>query len=131
VAFLQAFATLGTVQAACLSTGIGRRSVYDWVERDEAFAREFEDAKHAATDVLEAACRRRGKDGVSEPVFYRGREVGHVQRYSDACLLALLRAYRPERFRRSHEQSDKNGSPIASAVVHVSYDVNMRPDDMP
>ena len=52
-----------------------------------------------------------------------------MQRYSDP-LLALLNAYRPERFGRRQERRDKNGAP-PSAVVVVSYDANMKPDDMP
>ena len=67
---------------------------------------------------------------MSEPVFYRGKVVGYVQRYSDACLLALLRAYRPERFNGRHEHTGKDAGPPA-AIVPVSYDFNMRPDDLP
>ena len=73
-AFLAAFAERGNVQAACIESGIGRRTVYHWLERDEAFARQFDDARQTATDVLEAECRRRALQGVSDPVFYQGKE---------------------------------------------------------
>ena len=125
-AFLAAFAERGNVQAACLASGVGRRTIYHWLEDDEGFARQFDDARQTATDVLEAECRRRALQGVSEPVFYQGKEVGRVQRYSDLLLLALLNAYRPERFGRRQERRDKTGG----GIVQVSYDVNMKPDDM-
>jgi hypothetical protein len=80
--------------------------------------------------VLEAECRRRATSGVSEPVFHRGEVVGYVQRPSDACLLALLKAYRPDRFagRRGHAGAADRG--VGSPVVRVSYDAQMKPDDM-
>ena len=127
--FLATFARLGTVQAACMESRVPRRSVYNWLERDEAFAREFEQSRDAAADVVEAECRRRAVEGIPDPVYFQGRVVGSVQRYSDACLLALLNAYRPERFKHRHELSGRDGRPLAT--VHVSYDVNMKLDDMP
>ena len=116
--FFEAFAELGSVQAACVRTGLPRRTVYHWIEREAAFARQFDEAKDAATDVLEAECRRRATGGVSDPVFYRGAVVGYAQRYSDACLLAPLKAYRPDRFasRRGHGGNDDRG-----AVVRCRY----------
>lgn len=50
-------------------------------------------------DELEEECIRRARDGVSEPVFYKGEVVGHIQRYSDRLLEAQLRAERPEKYR--------------------------------
>ena len=62
-AFLQAFAELGTVTGACRMSGVGRRSVYDWIAHDQRFALEFDAAREAVADLLEAECRRRGVDG--------------------------------------------------------------------
>ena len=103
-AFLEAFVALGTVEAACRRVGVGRRTVYDWAEDDESFADRFQEARAAVADRLEQECRRRALDGTAEPVFFEGRVVGARQRYSDLCLLALLRAYRPERFGRDSHQ---------------------------
>ena len=103
--FLAAFAQLGTVQAACLESRVARRTVYNWIEHDDAFARQFQDARQIATDVLEAECRRRAVEGYDEPVYYQGQVVGTVKKYSDLCLLALLNAYRPEHFKHRHEHT--------------------------
>ena len=55
---------------------------------DERFAREFEAARQAAADALEAGCRRRDQLGVDESVCYRGAvssgERSHAPRI--ACL---------------------------------------------
>ena len=130
-AFLTAFAEVGTVRAACLTSGVGRRTIYDWIEHDDRFARAFGEARQTAADVLEAECRRRAVEGVAEPVYHHGAITGYRQRCSDICLLALLRAYRPERFKHRHEHSGKDARPLGPTVVHVSYDHHLKPDDMP
>lgn len=99
-AFLEVFVRTGTVEAACRQVGIGRRTVYDWAAQDVAFADRFHEAREAVAELLEQECRRRALEGTVEPVFFAGQVVGGRQRYSDLCLLALLRAYRPERFGR-------------------------------
>jgi hypothetical protein len=128
VAFLTAFAERGNVQGACMVSGVGRRTIYHWLECDESFAQQFDDARQTATDVLEAECHRRAVKGVPDPVFYQGKMVGQVQRYSDVLLLALLNAYRPEQFRRQQQHSRWDAG--SSAVVQVSYDPSMKPDDL-
>lgn len=129
--FLDAMADCGTVTEACALSGVGRRTVYDWVEHDAAFAKQFDDAREMGTDQMEAEARRRGGVGWLEPVFYLGQVVGYVRKHSDACLLAVLGAYRPERFKNRHEHSGKDGSPLVPAVVHVSYHESMKPPQEP
>ena len=72
------------------------------------------------TDVIRAVA------GVAEPIYHHGEIVGYRQRHSDICLLALLSAYRPERFKHRHQHSEKDGRPRG---VHVSYE-KMKPDDV-
>ena len=126
--FLTALAQTGMVNVACDKSRIPRRTIYDWLERDPKFAQAFRDAQEHATDILEAEARRRAQIGVPEPVYYQGVVVGHVQKYSDLLLMALLNAYRPEKFKNRTEHTGKDGGPMQ--VVHVSYDHNMKPDDM-
>jgi hypothetical protein len=91
-AFLKAFAKVGTVTAACLTSRVGRRTVYDWIEHDERFACEFEEARRAAADVLEFECRRRAVEGVAEPRVLPRRDCR-----LPAALLRHLPARSPER----------------------------------
>ena len=65
-------------------------------------------------------------DGTDEPVYHRGAVVGYTRRYFDACLLALLKAYRPDRFTGRGQAGTRD----RGTVVRVSYDHNMKPDDL-
>lgn len=133
--FLATFAKMGTVQAACNKTKVGRSTVYFWAKVDKLFAVAFAEAQEEATDVCEQEARRRGVDGVLEPVYYQGDVVGHIRKYSDTCLLAILNAYRPEKFKNRHELTGKDGGPIGVVPVQVSYDARMNPpasaDELP
>ena len=99
--------------AACLASRVGRRTVYDWIAHDERFARDFDAARQDAADVLEAECRRRGEDRRRRTrlLSRRGRRVCQ-RRYSDACLLALLKAYRPDRFTGRGGHADGDGRTV-------------------
>lgn len=76
---------LGTVRAACNAAGISRRTWYNWVEEDRAFASCVDEAKEDVADELEetAATRAKATDG------------------SDLLLIFLLKALRPGRFREN------------------------------
>jgi hypothetical protein len=53
--------------------------------------------------------RRRAIDGVEEPVFHRGKVVGHVNKFSDSLLTKLLEASDPERYgKRSNVAIEQN-----------------------
>jgi len=49
-------------------------------------------------DLLEEKARRRGYDGVVEPVYQGGKEVGTIRKHSDHWLMVFLRAKRRESF---------------------------------
>lgn len=60
---------------------------------------EYREAFEAMQDIwrgrVEAEVVRRGMVGWDEPVFFAGREVGTIRRFSDPCLLALMKRYDP------------------------------------
>ena len=64
--------------------------------------------------MLEAEARRRAAIGVDEPVFYKGKVVGHIRKYSDNLLMFLLKAHWPEKFRDNYgvEHSGPSGGPV-------------------
>jgi hypothetical protein len=82
-AFLEAFSTYGTVSHACKVVGVGRRTVYDARQVDEAFAAEWAAVEDDVSDDLEQEAVRRAKDG------------------SDTLLIFLLKARRPEKYREN------------------------------
>jgi cytochrome P450 len=123
-AFLAAYAKDATLKVACELTGVGRRTHYDWIAQDPAYAQAFVDAEQVATDALESEARRRATEGTTEPVFYQGQQCGSIRRYSDTLLIFLLKAKRPDQFRDRFEHTGANGGPID--VVHLYMPDNYR-----
>lgn len=97
--FLHALSMGCTKSEAAEVTGC---TPYQWREeckKDAEFAELVEYAhKELGADVLEAEARRRAVDGVAEPVFYQGTQVGTVQKYSDTLLMFLLKSRKPEAY---------------------------------
>jgi hypothetical protein len=97
--FLAALENGHPVRAACEAAGYSRTRVYLWRQEDEAFAKLWRRALFIAGDLLEEEADRRGRDGYDEPVFFQGAERGAKRKYSDALLLARLKAVRPDDYR--------------------------------
>jgi len=87
------------VRGACEAAGYARRCVYRWRKEDPEFAAAWAEAMAIAGDLLEEEADRRGRDGYDEPVYYQGEERGTKRKYSDALLLARLKAVRPDQYR--------------------------------
>ncbi|MFN8758717.1 MAG: hypothetical protein ACK5XA_07910 [Tagaea sp.] len=95
-AFLEALAVHGVVTHAARDAGLDRVEAYRLRETDPGFAAQWDDAIQQAADALEREARRRAVEGVEEPVFYQGVEVGTVRKYSDSLLTTMLKAKRAE-----------------------------------
>ena len=65
----------------------------------EDFAAQWREALGEGSDLLEAEARRRAVTGIDKPVFYKGKVVGSITKYSDRLLMFLLKAHRPQKFR--------------------------------
>ena len=117
-AFLAAFAECGTVTHAAEIAKITRRMVQYWKKDDPEFAEAFRVAEEKAADRLEQEARRRAIEGVPEPVFYKGRKVGTIQKYSNNLLMFLLKGARPEKYRErvTQEITGKGGGPIEASI---------------
>lgn len=115
--FFMALGNAHAVAAACRAAGYAVPSVYRWRNDDADFAARWNDALVIAGDLLEEEADRRGRLGVDQPVFYRGREVGAKKRYSDPLLLARLKAIRPEYRDRSKAPSALAAPPVQTVVV--------------
>jgi hypothetical protein len=88
-----------SVCEACARAGIPRRSAYARRREDKDFATLWDEALAMAADTLEAEADRRGRDGWSEDVYYRGQVIGQRRRYSDRMLMFRLKALRPEMYK--------------------------------
>lgn len=81
--FCEIFAATGNVRLAAGAAGVSRDTPYKRARRSPAFAARWARAREEAIDTLEAEARRRALSG------------------SDALLMFLLRAHRPERYRET------------------------------
>jgi hypothetical protein len=98
-AFLAAYRETGNIKLACQAARVSRSSHYRWLQNPD-YAKEFDEAKKDAGDVLEAEARRRAVDGWEEQVgWYKGQAGGTLRRYSDTLLIFLLKGAAPERYR--------------------------------
>lgn len=96
---LAAFAKTGTVLQACNKAGVGRRTHYEWLDEDPAYAAQFEDAGQAFADLLEDEMLRRAVEGNKRPIVYKGKVIGAIREFSDVLLAMALKAARPEKYR--------------------------------
>ncbi len=102
-----------SISDACKIADIGRQRVYEWREDDSDFAAEWDDALEQGTDVMADEAKRPAVNGVDEPVFYQGKEVAKVKKYSDTLLMFLLKGRRPEKFKeRVAHGGDADAPPI-------------------
>lgn len=88
--FLEALAETGAVRAACARVGVSAQAVYLLRRRSALFAGGWEAALVLARQQAEDVLAVRALDGVVEPVFFRGEQVGERRRYDARLLLAHL-----------------------------------------
>jgi hypothetical protein len=95
-AFLDALESSGNVTISARRAGVSRTAAYKARRGEAEFRAGWDEALEVALDDMEAEARRRGVEGWTEPVFYQGKVCGHIRKYSDALIMFLLKAYRPE-----------------------------------
>jgi hypothetical protein len=108
-----------TYAAAAAAIGAHRRTIIKWPDRDEEFAQRWRSAVEEGADRLEDEAIRRARDGVERPVFYQGKIVGYTREYSDQLLIMLLRAKRPQIYRRRNGNVEPQGG--GGSVVEVRW----------
>jgi hypothetical protein len=88
--FLEHLALKGNVRAACAHVGLSAEAAYRLRRRDPLFARGWDAALVLAHDHGEQVLAARAIDGVEEPVYYRGEQIGTRRKYDTRLLLAHL-----------------------------------------
>lgn len=97
--FLEELAGGRTVTGAARVADRHYRTMIRYRSEDPKFAAAWLEAVEKGTDALVDEAKRRATDGVDEPVYYKGKVVGTVRRYSDLLLMFLLKSRRPDIFR--------------------------------
>lgn len=98
---LEIYAKTGIVSHSCKLAGVGRKTFYEWLQNDPVFAEQAKHSEDEATERLEKEALRRGVEGILEPVYYAGKKVGNIRRYSDALLIFTLKARNPKKYREN------------------------------
>jgi len=99
--FLRELAAGRTVLVACEIAHTAWSTLYHWRRSDPKFRAAWDAAARDGEDALAARLDselvRRAVDGVEEPVFRGGEEVGTRRRYSDPLLMFSVREMRERR----------------------------------
>jgi hypothetical protein len=117
--FLEAIRNGATRTLACEKAAIDKATARAWERKDPEFEKAVKEAWESGTDVLEDEAKRRAVDGVEEPVYQKGLQVGFVRKYSDTLLIFLLKS-RSDRFRRLDAVS------VTGADGHGPVEVTVR-----
>jgi hypothetical protein len=88
--FLDCLAEKGNVRHACSRVGLSQQAAYVLRRRDAEFARGWAAALAQAREGCAQVLAERAIDGVEEPIWYRGEQVGTRRKYDTRLLLAHL-----------------------------------------
>lgn len=106
----------GNIGRAAAKSGITRQTHYNWLKEDARYAAVYEnDVRPQAISVLEDEAQRRAT-GFEEDVYYKGRKVGTVTKYSDKLMEILLKANAPEKYRERSEVKNVDGDGVATTA---------------
>jgi hypothetical protein len=111
-AFLKAYAQTANITKAAEAAKIDRALHYRWIDTFPKYQKAFLDAERQAGDYLESVAVGRATEGVMEAVYYQGRPIGAVRRYSDGVMMTLLRGFKPKKYSNKTEISGPEGGAI-------------------
>lgn len=117
--FLKKLAQTANVSLSARYAAISKSSLYAHRQKNEAFAKAWDEALGEALDELEQLVIERAKHGVEKPVYFGGKLVGTVRNYSDALAMFLLKARRPEVYARLSEEQLADADVDAAARAEV------------
>lgn len=94
--FLTHLARFGSLAAAATHIRCSVAMVKAYAERNRQFAEHMDDAINEHRGKIEQAIYERAIEGVEEPKFGNGGQIGTVRKYSDQLLLAYAKRHIPE-----------------------------------
>lgn len=96
--FLLYLLECGNVRQACRLAKIDHVTIYNHKKINPKFAEAYDEAIAIAMDRLEGEIIRRATDGFAEPIYYLGKKVGTIQKYSDTLAIFLLKGRKKETY---------------------------------
>ena len=109
--FIERLKATGNITLAAAGAGVTRQNVYRARSRSKTFRRQWDEAMDEAVDLLAGEARRRAT-GINRDVWYASEKVGEENVYSDALLMFLLRAHRPQLYRDNVKMKHSGGMEV-------------------
>lgn len=113
--FIDFLAACGNIKKSAEAANIPYPKIFIMKKSDPEFREKMDEALSNAAVILEDEARRRAIEGVEEPILYKGEITGSKIKYSDALLLALLKAHYPEKY--------------AEKTINMNIDIGKMLDD--
>lgn len=135
--------SLGVVETACKAAGVGRRTHYDWLEKDAKYAQQVDEVAQVSVDFGETMLHKlmKGYTVPDSKVFLidhievkGGKTVTtkkplvvpitkHIGTDASAVIFFLKTKGKHRGYVERSELTGKDGAPIAPAPVHVTVQV--------
>ncbi len=89
--FLKAYKeSLGVISYACEKANVSRQTYYDWVKKDEVFARQTENIEEEAIDMAESKLKVAINEGnITAILFYlktKGKKRGYIEQVDNRII---------------------------------------------
>lgn len=117
--FLKAYANSGSISAACMATGISKRTLAKYRANNPDFDDEVLKIKCAVGGALESSLIERAIDGWDEPIYYRGELVGVQRRFDNALGWNLLQKLNPEEYGPAAKDVSNEAIEMAIAIQNA------------
>jgi hypothetical protein len=123
---------------AILAEGMSKAGFYKAIQREDRDGQmrtALADAQlcrdqvinQSALEEAEAELKTRAVDGWEEPVFHNGELCGTKRKYSDLCLIFLLKALDPAKYREAQVQihNQVNPSPLPTQAERKKMEADL------
>jgi transposase-like protein len=74
----------GNISEACQAINIGRQTYYSWIEKDETFKQDAEDAQESLIDLAESKLVENIKDNDNTSIIFflktKGKKRGYIEK---------------------------------------------------
>jgi len=94
--FLDELTRTGRKAHSAKTAGFTYSAMAGRVASHDHYAEDVDDALRMHKENVEAEIHRRGVEGVDEPVFFQGKQVAEVKKYSDQLLMFYAKKLMPE-----------------------------------
>jgi hypothetical protein len=130
VAFIECLAESACVAEACRGVKMSKQSAYALRARPEAisFRNAWDAALDYATRCLADAVLSRAINGVANPVFYQGEQIGERRTYDERLAVFLLQRRDPLGYGSWRDRAEWRGHPEGAAFAMLEAKGALRED---